>query len=459
MKVLILMGPPGPTSAFNAELDPYVLVFCAGATLASGLLFGLAPAWQISRVDVQGALKIEGRSNTAEGGRQRLRSLLVVGETALALTLLVAAGLFIRSFVNLQRVDPGFDPRGVMTATSFLSSVQYPGGQAQANFYRALLARLRATPGVTSAGLGWPLPMGEGGEAGSFEIEGRVLNPSDPPAHGERRFITPGYMETLTIPLKRGRYFTDADRIDAEMVTIIDENLAKQYWPAEDPLGKRLRMGNGAWNTIVGIVGHVKHSSLATDPGKGVYYFPLYQRSVPYTVIAVKTTGQPSAMSNAIREAARAADPNHPITALRSMEAYVSRSLATRRFGMRLLGFFAGIALFLAALGLYGVISYSVTQRTREIGIRMALGAERMTVMKLVVGQGFRLAAIGVAIGIMAAALAGRFLESQLFQVSALDPLTISATAAALLAAGLLASYLPARRAVRVDPAVTLRCD
>jgi putative ABC transport system permease protein len=209
----------------------------------------------------------------------------------------------------------------------------------------------------------------------------------------------------------------------------------------------------------VGIAGHVTHSDLAADSGKGVYYFTLFQRSAPMAAIVVKTSKEPTALAGVIRDAVRAVDPNQAVHTLRSMDEYVSRSLATRRFGMRLLGFFGATALFLAALGLYGVISYSVTQRTREIGIRMALGAERMSVMKLVVGQGFRLAAIGVVIGIMAAALAGRFLESQLFQVSALDPITIFATAAALLAAGLLASYLPARRAVRVDPAVTLRCD
>jgi putative ABC transport system permease protein len=461
VRLLLKLAPENAVMGLNAGLDVYVLLFCAGAAVMSGILFGMAPAWETSRFDLQGSLKTEGRTNTSDSGRQRLRSLLVVGETALALTLLVSAGLFVRSFVRIQTVNPGFNPAGVMTAFYWLPPAQFAGGRDQANFNRALLANLRAAPGVTAAGLGTPLPFSGDNSSASFDIEGRTLGPDEPQPHGDVRWISPGYMEALSIPLKRGRYFTDQDRIDAERVAIIDENLASQYWPNEDPLGKRIRNnGNNApWYTVVGIVGHVTHSNLASDSGKGVTYFTIFQNSMPRAAIVVKTSGDPAAMSGAIREAARQADPYQAVHTLRTMDDYVSRSLDTRRFGMRLLGFFSATALFLASLGLYGVISYSVTQRTREIGIRMALGAERSSVMKLVVGQGIRLAAIGVALGIAAAALTGRFLESQLFQVSAFDPLTILATAAALLAAGLLASYLPARRAVRVDPAVTLRCD
>ena len=266
-------------------------------------------------------------------------------------------------------------------------------------------------------------------------------------------------METLSIPLKAGRYFTDQDRVDSERVTIIDDSLARQYWPNEDPLGKRIKMGDLPWMTIVGIVGHVMHSSLASDSGKGAVYLSLFQRSIPGASIAVKTYGDPNLMAAVIRDAVRAADPHQAVHTFGTMDYWVARSLDTRRFGMRLLGFFGITALFLAALGLYGVISYSVTQRTREIGIRMALGAERRSVMSLVVGQGLRLSIIGVSIGIGCAALLGQYLQSLLFQVKSFDPLTIFTTAAALLAAGLLASYLPARRAVRVDPAITLRSE
>ena len=461
MRLLLRLAPENVVAGVNASLDVYVMVFCAAATVASGVLFGITPAWQVSRVDLQGSLKTEGRTNTPDSGRQRLRSLLVVGETALALTLLVAAGLFVRSFQRIQTISPGFNPKGVMTALYALPPAQYAGGRDQANFHTALLASLSAAPGVIAAGLGTPLPFSGEGSAGSFTIEGRAAGPNDPGPHGDRRYVSPGYMEALSIPLQRGRYFTDQDRIDTERVTIIDEDLARQYWPTEDPLGKRIRMGDndGPWYRVVGIVGHVLHSSLASDSGKGAYYFTIFQRSVSGGAIVVKTSGDPALMASVIRDAVRAADPNQPVHTFGTMEYYVSRSLDTRRFGMRLLGFFGVTAVFLAALGLYGVISYSVAQRTREIGIRMALGAERRSVLALVVGQGFRLAAIGVGLGVAGALLGGQMIQSQLFGVRADDPLTMALTAAALLAAALLASYLPARKAVRVDPAVTLRSE
>lgn len=459
-RVLLRLAPGDVVAGLNGSLDVYVLMFCAAATIVSAVLFGLTPAWQVSRVDLQSSLKTDSRTSTADAGRQRLRSLLVVGETALALTLLVAAGLFVRSFLRLQTVSPGFNPKGVMTAMYRLPLAQYAGGRDQANFNRALLANLRAAPGVITAGLGYPVPFSGDNEAGSFQIEGQVLAPDDPDPHGDRRWISPGYMEALGIPLKRGRYFTDQDSVASDRVTIIDEDLGRQYWPGQDPLGKRIRGNNNApWSTIVGIVGHVMHSSLASDSAKGVYYFNLMQRSLPGATIAVKTSGDPNLMAGVIREAVRAADPHQAVHTFGTMEYYVSRSLDTRRFGMRLLGFFGLTALFLAVLGLYGVISYSVAQRTREMGIRIALGADRSSVLRLVVGQGFRLAAAGVTIGIAIAALAGRLLESQLYQVSAFDPATMFATVAILLAAGAVASYLPARTAVRVDPAVALRCD
>jgi putative ABC transport system permease protein len=461
VRLVLRLAPENAVAGLNTSVDMYVMLFCAAATIASAVLFGVTPAWQVSRTDLQGSLKIEGRTNTSDSGRQRLRSLLVVGETALALTLVMAAGLFLRSFLRLQTVNPGFNPKGVMTAMYRLPLAQYAAGRDQANFNRELLVNLRTAPGVIAAGLGYPAPFSGDNEAGTLQIEGRVLAQDDPGPHGDRRFISPGYMEALEIPLKRGRYFTDQDSTDSERVAIIDEDLARQYWPTEDPLGKRIRVNNNnaPWCTIVGIVGHVMHSSLASDSGKGVYYFSLLQRSIPGATIAVKTSGDPNLMAGIIRDAVRAADPHQAVHTFGTMDYYIARSLDTRRFGMRLLGVFGVVALFLAALGLYGVISYSVTQRTREIGIRMALGAERRSVLKLVVGQGFRLAATGVVIGIAGAALLGRYFESQLFQVRSFDPLTIFATAGALLGAGLLASYLPARRAVRVDPAVTLRAE
>jgi putative ABC transport system permease protein len=291
-------------------------------------------------------------------------------------------------------------------------------------------------------------------------MEGRGLPAGAAIPQAERRWVTPDYLRTLGIRLERGRFFSDADRAGTAPVVVIDGKLARQYWPEEDPIGKRIQPTSGeGWHTIVGIVSHVMQSDLARDTGRGVFYASLYQRPMPTGSILVKTSADLSGAAAAIRDAVGAADPNVPVYNVRPMEALLADSLAPRRFAMRLLGFFAAAALLLAAVGLYGVLTCAVIQRTREIGIRMALGAERGAVMRLVVGQGLRLAGAGVALGIVAALQLGRLIESQLFQVRSFDPLTIAATGAALMAAALLASWLPARRAMRADPAVTLRYE
>jgi predicted permease len=323
-----------------------------------------------------------------------------------------------------------------------------------------MLDHLHRAKGVTAASIGRPIPFSNDYEGGAFRIEGRSLPAGEAIPQGERRWVTPDYLRTLQIRLERGRFFGDLDRPGTEPVVVIDEKLARQYWPKEDPLGKRIQPTSGeGWYTIVGIVGHVMQSDLAGDTGRGVFYVSLYQRPMPMGSILVKTAGDVSAAAAAMRDAVRAADPSLPLYDMKIMEALLADSLSPRRFAMRLLGLFAAAALFLAALGLYGVLSYAVTQRRREIGIRIALGAERGAVMRLVVGQGLRLAGTGVAIGIVSAMLFGRLIESQLFEVRSLDPVTIGAMVLALMAATLLASWLPARRAVRVDPAITLRYE
>ncbi len=448
-KLLLLLAPESASPGLSPTLDIHVLLFCAATVILAGILFGIVPGWRISRSDPNQALK-SGRSSTTEPARQKLRSALVISETALALILLVAAGLFLRSFVRLQGVTPGFNPHGVMTASFSLPQTTYPNGQKQAVFHRALLEHLRNAPGVAAAALGNPLPFsGEEGSAG-FTIEGRVPAAGEPPPHGDIRDVTPGYFEALSIPLLRGRTFTDQDRVTTERVTIIDDVLARRYWPNEDPIGKKIRLGNPM--TIIGVVGHVTHSDLASDSGRGAYYITMFQRGQPMSSILVKTNGNVAAMAQAIREAVRAADPQQAVYGLRPMDDLVSASLAPREFGMRLLGFFGAMALFLAALGLYGVISYSVAQRTREIGIRVALGASTRSVIGEAVGQGLRLAGIGVALGIVGAIPCGRFLASQLFGVTPFDPPTLSAMAAALLTAAFVASYIPALRAARGRP-------
>jgi putative ABC transport system permease protein len=405
-------------------------------------------------------LRSGGRTGTAGVGRQRLRATLVIGETALALILLVSAGLFLRSLARIENVDPGFRPRGVMTANLALSPVQYNTPEKQIAFFRTLTEKLRAIPGATGAGIGLPLPFSGMGGSGSFQIEGRVIPPDDPGPHSDRRWITPDFFNVMKIPIRSGRVFTDRDRNDSEMVAVIDENLAGQYWPNENPVGKRVRNGSrGTWTTVVGVVGHVKYSDLAGDTGKGVCYYPILQRAMPFGSIVVRTAGDPGNLGPAIREAVRSIDPHQPVHTIRTLDGMVSASLAPRKFTLRMLEFFAITALFLAALGLYGVINYGVTQRTQEIGIRMALGAPRGKVLTLVVGQGLRLAGVGVALGVLAAMAAARALQAQLFEVSALDPATFVSTAAVLVFAATLASYVPARRATKIDPLEALRYE
>jgi len=457
MEMLLRWAPESAGAGLQPHLDSFVLLFAIVATLGAGLLFGLAPAWQSCRVDPYDALKSGGRTGSA--ARQRLRSGLVVAEAALALVLLVMAGLFLRSFARLEAVNPGFEPQGVMTA-SYSLPPGYRAPEKQAAFARDVLEHLRGANGVIAASMGRPIPFNNDYEGGAFRIEGRNMPSGEALPQAERRWVTPEYFRTLGIRLENGRLFGDFDRPETEQVAVIDNKLARQYWPQEDPLGKRIQptSGEGSY-TIVGIVSHIMQSDLAGDQGRGVFYANLYQRPMPLGSILVKTPRDPAAAASIIRDAVRAVDPRLPLYQVKTMDALVADSLAPRRFAMRLLGLFAAAALFLAALGLYGVLSYTVTQRTREIGIRMALGAERGTVTKLIVGQGLRLAGIGVVIGIGVAMALARLIESQLFEVPAIDPVTIATMAFTLMGAAILASWLPARRAVRTDPIVALRYE
>jgi putative ABC transport system permease protein len=457
MAMLLRLAPQSASAGLEPRLDLLVLLFAIAATLAAGLLFGLAPAWQSCRVNPYDALKSGGRTGSA--ARQALRSGLVVAEAALALMLLMMAGLFMRSFTRLQVVNPGFEPQGVVTA-SYSLPPGYSSPEKQAAFARNVLEHLNGANGVIGASFGKPIPFSNDDEGGAFRIEGRSMPSGEAIPQGERRWVTPDYFRTLGIPLEKGRVFGDFDRAEAEHVAVIDNKLARQYWPKEDPLGKRIQPTTGeGWYMIVGIVGHTMQSDLAGDTGRGVFYVSLYQRPIPMGSILVKTSRDPAAAASVIRDAVRAVDPMLPLYQTKTMKALLADSLAPRLFAMRLLGFFAAAALFLAALGLYGVLSYAVTQRTREIGIRIALGAEMGTVTRLIVGQGFRLAGIGVVVGIGVAMVFGRLIESQLFEVRAIDPVTITAMTCTLMAAAVLASWLPARRAVRTDPMVALRYE
>jgi predicted permease len=441
-------------------MDPIVLLFTALAAIAAGILFGIAPAWQISRLDRFDALREGGRSGAAGLRRQKLRSGLVIGEVALALVLLVGAGLFLRSLASLQDVNPGFQPKGLITGSVNLPQTQYGDAAKQIAFYRAVLDRLSTLPGVSNVAAAVPVPfIGQSGSA-SFSIEGRPSPPGDPGPHGDIGFVSPSYFAAMKIPLKSGRPFTGQDRSNTARVAMIDETLAREYWPNQDPIGKHMRNDSSLpWATIVGVVGHTKNSDLAGDIVKGKYYFPILQQSYafPFTSFIARTDSDPARLTAALREAVRSVDPSLAVSRIKLMSDLVSASLASRRFVVTLLGIFAGLALLMAVIGLYGVISYSVTQRTQEIGIRMALGAQASGVLSLVIGQGMQLAGIGAAIGLIASLAFSRLLKNQLFQVSAFDPLTFTATALILIAAALLATYIPARRATRVDPMDALR--
>jgi len=445
----------------DVRMDPTVLLFTAFAAIAAGILFGMAPAWQISRLDRFEALREGGRTGSAGLRRQKLRSGLVIGEVALALVLLVGAGLFLRSLASLEDVNPGFQPQGLISGSVALPQTQYGDAAKQIAFYNALLDHLSTLPGVSSVAAAVPLPFtGQSGSA-SFSIEGRPSPPGDPGPHGDIGFVSPGYFATLKIPVKSGRVFTDQDRSNTAQVALIDETLAREYWPNQDPIGQHMRNGGSKtpWATIVGVVGHTKNSDLAGDVVKGRYYYPLLQQSFafPFTTFVARTDADPARLTSPLREAVRAVDPSLAVSRIKLMSDLVSASLAPRRFVVTLLGIFAGLALLMAVIGLYGVISYSVTQRTQEIGIRMALGAQASEVLGLVIGQGMLLAGIGAAIGLMVSLAFSRLLKNQLFQVSAFDPLTFLITALVLITAALLATYIPARRATRVDPMEALR--
>jgi predicted permease len=455
---IVALAPATVPIALDVRLDPFVLFFTAGAAIAAGLLFGIAPAWQMSRLDRYEALREGGRAGTAGLARQRMRAGLVMGEVAIALVLLAGAGLFLRSLASLENVNPGFEPAGIITGSVALPHARYSEDARQVEFYRAVLDGLATVPGVTNVAVATSVPFSNDDGSASFEIEGRPSPAGDPGPHGDIALASPGYFGALKIALRRGRVFSDHDIAGSESVALVDETLAKQYWPNQDAVGQHIRNGSKEkWATIVGVVEHVKNSDLAGDQIKGRYYYPMYQQPFRNATLVVRTQGDPDAATGAIRAAVGAVDPSEPISQLRTMSGMVAASLAPRRFVVTMLAIFAGLALLMAVIGLYGVTSYSVAQRTQEIGIRMALGARRGEILSMVIRQGMWLTGGGVLMGLAAALALSQLLRSQLFQVSPFDPLTFGLTAVVLIAAELAACSIPAQRATRVDPMEALR--
>jgi putative ABC transport system permease protein len=459
---LLLFAVPSGVTAFTAvALDRSVILFAAGLSIATGLLFGLAPALQISKVGAGDALKEGGRGNTGDS-RKRLRGALVASQIALALVLLVGVGLMVRSFQKLQGVELGFDPEGVMTARVTLPKAPYGDDARMVQFYDALRERVSTMPGVTSAGMVNALPILGGGPYLSFDEQGAPpLPPGDSP-DANIRVVDPGYFDAMRIPLRAGRSLAETDRAGATNVILINETMAHRYWPGQDPIGRRIAFdgANDAPNyrEIVGVVGDVRHEDIDKTDYPAVYVTYM-QRPAASLAVVLRTDGDPTKLAEGIRGAVRETDRNLPVYSLRTMDEALSETLAPRRYATLLLGAFGLIALVLAAIGIYGVMSYLVAQRTQEIGIRMALGAERRTVLGMVLRQGMTMAIAGLVAGALAAVGLAHLLASQLYDTSPVDPLAFTGAVAVLVAAALLACYIPARRATKVDPMIALRYE
>jgi len=450
-------------------LDGRALAFTTLMALLTGLVFGLAPALQAGRADLNSGLKEGGRDAAGGGRARRVRSLLVVAEVALALVLLIGAGLMIRSFAQLQRVDPGFDPSNLLTMTVSVTGSQHAEGPRRAAFFGELLDRVRALPGAESASAINHLPLGGDVWGTRFTIEGRPA-----PAPGEVpgatfRVTRPDYFRVMRIPLRAGRDFTEQDDERAPGVAIVNETLARLHWPGEDALGRRIKLGSpeadGRWLTVVGVAKDVKQAEWAAAP-RAELYQPYLQAAeylrrpaphVSYLTLVVRAAGDPMRLAPAVEREVRALDKDAPVAEVATMESVIARKMWQPRLSMFLLGSFAALAVALAAVGIYGVMSYAVAQRTHELGLRMALGAEPRRVLRLVLAQGLKLALAGVGLGLLSAYALTRVMGSLLYGVSATDPVTFAGVAVLLALVALLACYVPALRATRVDPLVALR--
>ncbi len=451
--------PEGIPRADAIGLDRTVALVTVIASFATGILFGLLPAWHASRTDAIGALKEAGGERGS--ARARGRATLVVAEIALTLVLLASAGLLANSFLRLQRVNPGFVAEHVTMGTLSVPQTRYPTAKEQVAVYRRLLEGLSERRELQAVGIGFPGPLRGSNASGSFLIEGRESTKS----RSDRPFahfgsVSGGYFAAMSIPLLAGRVFTDADRSDAPGAAIVSVALARQYWPGENPIGKRLKYDpeDKQWITVVGLVGDVRQLGLSEEP-PALLYLPYQQFPLPFTNVTVRSALPESAVVAALRAQLSSIDPDLPWGDLMTLQSVVDRSVDEPRFRTLVIGIFAVLALVLAAVGVYGLISYSVTQRTREIGIRVALGARPGQVLGVIVKEGLTLAIVGVAIGLAGALIATRLLATFLFGVRATDPLTFSLVSLLLLAIACAASYIPSRRALKVDPLVALRAE
>jgi putative ABC transport system permease protein len=455
---LVALDPTKVFQAVEVKVDGSVLWFSLAVSLLTGAMFGLFPAIRYSKANLSEAMKEGGRAMSERFRLRNPKSILVIAEVTLSLLLLIGAGLLLRSFDKVLRVNPGFEPQGLLAFVTLLPEFRYKTITQTNNFYQEAFANIKAIPGVESVGSTDNPPLSGSRARVNFAIDGLNFGRGDAQS-GTIYSVTPDYFRTMKIPLLAGRYFTERDTVGTPEIVIIDESLAQRYFAGRNPIGRRMSLRGGPWREIVGIVGHVKHAGLDEGQGDMQFYYPTFQGidKENGACVVVRSSSDPLTLVSAVQDAIQKIDKDQPIFRVRTLTQNLRDITAQRRFLVLLIGIFAGTALALAAIGLYGVIAYSVSQRTHEIGIRMALGAQASDVLKLIIGQGLKLILIGAALGLAGALALTRLLADLLFDVKPTDPITFVVIPLLLVAVALLASYLPARRATKVDPMVTLR--
>lgn len=462
VEIVKAFGPANVPRLASVSVDAGVLAFSIGLTFITGILFGMAPAWAVAREDLVASFHGTGGRSAAIGGRSRAHRTLLVTEVALALVLVIAAGLLVRTFVHLTTVDAGFDPAHVLTFELTLPSASYTDEDRIVSLYRDALERLRAIPGVESVGIGETVPMGGAGESTGLRIPERADPAATEPPYANYTIVSPGYLGAVGTPLLRGRDFLETDTATSMPVAMVSAAMARKYWPGEDVIGRQVGLPIRPFDmTIVGLVADVKHVSLREEPGPEIYV-PYTQKPWPSMLtmhVALRAHGDPAALTESVREAIRGADPDIPLAAVTTLETIVADSMAQPRFSTLLVGGFGLLSLLLASVGLYGAVSYSVASRSRELGIRLALGAPKRRVFALVMRESVRLTALGIAIGVALALLLLRTMASFLYGVESSDAVTFVSLSLLFLAVTLVASYVPARRAVRVDPVNAMRTE
>jgi predicted permease len=463
IRILKTFIPATISQVQTINIDARVLIFTAFIAVVTGIAFGLAPALQASHLNLNDTLKEGSRDAGGRSKGNRLRSLLVIGEVAVSFVLLIGAGLLINSFFHLRKLEPGFRVDHLLTMKVDLSEVKYPDRDGRAAFFDEVIWRVRALPGVQSAAVAGNLPLTYNGDSMNICVEGVPDPPPDQRPDVIFRAIGSGYFGTMAIPIIRGRDFTDQDKADSKNVVVISEKTAQHFWPGQDPIGRRLKPGsstsNTPWRQVIGIVKDVRQNDFIAAPKMQMYFTYRQLKDLAPNALVVRTNIEPMSLAASVRDTVWSVDKDQTVADIDTMDHIVAQAVARQRFSMLLLGLFATLALLLASVGIYGVMSYSVAQRTREIGIRIALGARRGDVLQMTVKQGLKLVGAGMILGLVAAFLLTRVLESLLFGISATDPVTFFGISLVLLAVAMFASYVPALRATKVDPVIALRAQ